>query len=151
MKKFQNHIVIKLVSNVIIVACVLCTLFGNGFHFHSLADHTVNHDDAHGHIFAHTHSDTTHSHSHDENVGFGFDENDAHQHPTATVNLTATLSQKITSRYSSSTNTVSVYGFIDSQITLKETVPVFLDLPPPHLPGKSCDQSSNSLRAPPLG
>ncbi|WP_428236511.1 hypothetical protein [Gracilimonas sp.] len=146
MEKLNNHILFKSAANLVIVASILCVLFGNGLHVHALFDHIFDHGDVHA--FVHIHSneqDQNHSHAKE------FDDKDAHRHPTATVELTGTLNQKTTNKVSTNTELFSSPAVLSSQRTLQSPILLYLDLPPPDHLYQSNHFSSYSLRGPPLG
>lgn len=70
-----------------IAASVLCVLFGNGTHLHTVFDHFSEHSDIHIYVHAHP-ADASHGHTPE------FDDNETHLHPTATVELEGRLTQK---------------------------------------------------------
>jgi len=132
MIELTRKIVFKQTARLLIVASVLCVLFEHG--------------DVHA--FVHTHSeDQTQNHSHAEE----FDDKDAHQHPTASVDLTGTLTQKTTSKADTNPDPFSAPDVLSSQRTLQSPVLLYLDLPPPDHLNQSTPFSSYSLRGPPLG
>jgi len=141
-----QKIAFKQTARLLIVASILCVFFGNGVHVHAIFDHMFEHGDVHA--FVHSHSeDQTQNHSHAEEV----DNKDAHQHPTATVNLTGTLSQKTTSNASTNTELYSASGLLSSQKIVRSAIPLYLDLPPPDHLFQQNHFSSYSRRGPPLG
>jgi len=141
-----QKIAFKQTARLLLVASVLCVFFGNGVHVHAIFDHVFDHGDVHA--FVHSHSkDQSQNHSHEEEV----DDKDAHQHPTATVDLTGTLSQKTTSKASTSTELYSASGISSSQKIVRSTIPLYLDLPPPDHLFQQNHFSSYSLRGPPVG
>lgn len=146
MIKLSQKIVFKQTAKLLIVASVLCVFFGNGVHFHAIFNHIFDHGDIHA--FVHSHSDDhDQNHNHAEEV----DDKDAHQHPTATVDLTGTLTQKTTSKTSVNTELFSAPGVLSSQRTLQPPILLYLDLPPPDYLHQSNHFPSYSLRGPPLG
>lgn len=146
MIELTRKIAFKQTARLLIVASVLCVFFGNGVHVHALFDHMFEHGDVHA--FVHSHSeDQAQNHSHTE----AFDDRDTHQHPTATVDLTGTLSQKTTSKAFTNTVLFSTAGIVKSQRTLQSPILLYLDLPPPDHLYESNPLSSYSLRGPPLG
>ena len=146
MINLTQKIAFKQTARLLLVASVLCVFFGNGVHVHAIFDHVFDHGDVHA--FVHSHSkDQSQNHSHEEEV----DDKDAHQHPTATVDLTGTLSQKTTSKASTSTELYSASGISSSQKIVRSTIPLYLDLPPPDHLFQQNHFSSYSLRGPPLG
>ena len=141
-----SHITFRFTARLLIVASALCVFFGNGVHIHAIYDHVFEYGDVHA--FLHSHSeDQTQNHSHAEE----FDDKDTHQHPTATVDLTGTLTQKITSKASTDTKLFSAPGFFSSQRTLHSPILLYLNLPPPDHLYQFNFFSSYSLRGPPLG
>jgi len=145
-RNLYNHIAFRSAAKLLIVASALCVFFGNGVHVHAIFDHILDHGDVH--TFVHSHSeDQNQSHSHSDE----FDNKDAHQHPTATVDLTGTLTQKTTSKASTNTELFYAPGIFSSQRTLRPPILLYLDLPPPDLLFQSNHFSSYSLRGPPLG
>ena len=146
MINLTQKIAFKQTARLLIVASVLCVFFGNGVHAHAIFDHVFDHGDVHA--FVHSHSkDQSQNYSHEEEV----DDKDAHQHPTATVDLTGTLSQKTTSKASTSTELYSASGISSSQKIVRSTIPLYLDLPPPDHLFQQNHFSSYSLRGPPVG
>ena len=146
MISLTQKIAFKQTARLLLVASVLCVFFGNGVHVHAIFDHVFDHGDVHA--FVHSHSkDQSQNHSHEEEV----DDKDAHQHPTATVDLTGTLSQKTTSKASTSTELYSASGISSSQKIVRSTIPLYLDLPPPDHLFQQNHFSSYSLRGPPVG
>lgn len=133
-------------ARLLIVATVLCVFFGSGVHVHALFDHLFDHGDVH--TFVHSHSsDQTQNHSHAEE----FDGKDEHQHPTATVNLTGTITQKTTGKVLTNIEIFSASGVLSSRKNAQSSVLLYLDLPPPDHLFQSNHLSSHSLRGPPLG
>lgn len=125
---------------------MLCVFFGNGVHVHALFDHMFEHGDVHA--FVHSHSeDQTQNHGHAKEI----DDKGAHQHPTATVDLTGTLTQKTTSKASTNTELFSTPAVLSSQRSLQSVILLYLDLPPPNHLYQSNPFSSFSPRGPPLG
>lgn len=146
MIKLTRKIAFKLTTRLLIVASILCVFFGNGVHVHAIFDHIFEHGDVHA--FVHSHSDDQdQKHNHAEEV----DDKDAHQHPTATVDLTGTLTQKTTSKASTNTELFSASGVFSSHRTLQSLILLYLDLPPPDHLYPFNHFSSYSLRGPPLG
>lgn len=140
----DNNILFKLFAKLLIVTSVLCVLFGNGAHVHTIFDHLSDHGDIHAYVHAHP-SDITHDHKP------GLNNDDAHQHPTATVDLTGTLTQKTTSRSSIDTDLFSASVFLGSHTIQQTLISLYLDLPPPDHLYHSNHFSPYSLRGPPLG
>jgi hypothetical protein len=141
-----ENIAFKQTAKLLIAASILCVFFGNGVHVHAIFDHMFDHGDVHA--FVHSHSDDhDQNHNHVEEV----DDKDAHQHPTATVDLTGTLTQKTTSKTSADTELFSAPGVLSSQRTLQSPILLYLDLPPPDHLYHFNHFSSYSLRGPPLG
>lgn len=146
MIELTRKIAFKQTARLLIVASVLCVFFGNGVHVHALFDHMFEHGDVHA--FVHSHSeDQAQNHSHAE----AFDDRNTHQHPTATVDLTGTITHKTTSKASPNTELFSALGVLSSQRTLQSPILLYLDLPPPDHLYLSNHFSSYSLRGPPLG
>jgi hypothetical protein len=144
--KSTQKIAFKQTARLLIVASVLCVLFGNGVHVHALFDHMFEHGDVHA--FVHSHSDDqSRNHSHAKE----FDDKDAHQHPTATVDLTGTLTQKTTNKAYTNTDFFSAPDISSSKRTLQSPILLYLDLPPPDHLYQSNHFSSYSLRGPPMG
>lgn len=133
-------------ARILIVASVLCVIFGNGVHVHAMFGHIFDHGDVHA--FVHSHSgDQTQNHSHSKE----FDDKDAHQHPTATVDLTATLTQETISKLTTINDIYSSSGILSVCGVSKTLNPLCLDLPPPDLLYYPDYYSSKSTRGPPLG
>ncbi|MBD3617697.1 MAG: hypothetical protein HUJ22_14155 [Gracilimonas sp.] len=134
----------KFTINLVLIALFLCTLFGNGLHLHSIFNHLFDHGDIHTYVHVHP-VDTDHSHN------LEFDDKDAHQHPTATVDLTGTLTQKTTTKAFSERNIL--FEFVESPRVPKiiDQNPELLDLPPPDFINSPEDFPPLFLRGPPLG
>lgn len=146
MIELTRKIAFKQTARLLIVASMLCVFFGNGVHVHAIFDHIFDHGDVHA--FVHSHSeDQNQNHSHAKE----FDDKDTHQHPTATVDLTGTLSQKTTNKSSTTTDSFSSPGILSSHSVSQTPILLYLDLPPPDLLYKSSHFSFYSLRGPPLG
>lgn len=133
----------KLSANLLLVASVLCVLFGNGTHVH-IVDHITAHSHFHAHAHVHAHNANT---SHDANSGFNG--NDDHQHPIASVELDGRLSQKTVNDVLNDDVFFTVAGALSS-FSMKEVNPIYLDLPPPVFLFSSEYYYSLSLRGPPL-
>jgi hypothetical protein len=133
----------KITAKLILTAIFICILFGNGLHLHSVFNHLFDHGDIHAYVHIHS-SDSSDEHNPE------FDDKDAHQHPTATVQLTGTLTQKTTSKASTNTDIFSVSGALSSRKTSQFPRLHYLDLPPLDLFYQSNHFSSLSLRGPPL-
>ncbi len=144
MLKKHNHILYKFSANLLIVASVLCVLFGNGTHVHTVFDQFSDHGDMHVYMHSH-HADTNHDHKSD------FDGKDDHQHSTATVDLDGTLSQKTVYKVLTDQNIFTESGEIPSIYSMKELNPLYLDLPPPDFLILPEYFYSSSLRGPPIG
>ncbi|MBD3617100.1 MAG: hypothetical protein HUJ22_11070 [Gracilimonas sp.] len=100
------------------------------------------------HAFVHSHSDDQdQNHSHAEAV----DDKDAHQHPTATIDLTGTLTQKTTNKASTKSDLFSSPEILSNYSISQTPILLYLDLPPPDHLYQSNPFSSYSLRGPPLG
>lgn len=142
----ENNKLCKHTARLLIIAGMLCVLFGNGSHIHTVLDHMSDHGGIH--LFVHSHSDVPFQDHHHPG---GFDDNTTHHHPTATVDLTGTLTQKTTGT-SFDSGIVFYASGASSGHTISETPnPLFLDLPPPDDLYQSRYFSSYSLRGPPLG
>ncbi|WP_340106195.1 hypothetical protein [Rhodohalobacter sp. 8-1] len=141
-----KNILFKLTAKLLILASMLCVLFGNGTHIHTVFDHISDHSDVH--VFVHSHSgDHSQGHNHTSN----FDDIGTHHHPTASVDLVGTMSQKTTITSFDYSDVISAAGGLSSLSISETPIPLFLDLPPPDDLYKSWHVSSNSLRGPPLG
>lgn len=139
-----NNNIFRISAKLLIAASVLCVMFGNGAHLHPFFDHISDHGDIHAYMHAHP-ADSDHDHAKE------FDGKDDHQHATATVDITATLTQKTVSKSFTNDHIINEAGVIPSVHSRKEVNPLFLDLPPPDLLVLSVHFSSLSLRGPPLG
>lgn len=140
----HNHILFKISAKLLIAASVLCVLFGNGTHVHSVFDHFSDLGEIHIYVHAHP-ADSNHNHN------SGLDGKDTHQHPTVTIDLEGTLTQKTVNKAFTDEVISTEAGEIPSVHNKKEVNPLFLDLPPPELLILSDLFSSHSLRGPPLG
>jgi hypothetical protein len=138
------HFLYKSTIKLLIIASVLCVLFGNGTHIHSVFDHFSDHGDLHSYVHAHP-ADSNHSHNRE------LDDKGAHQHPTATIDLAGTLIQKASSKVIVFSNEAYVNVEGVSIHFFRQHNPVFLDLPPPDFILSPEFDSSLSLRGPPLG
>lgn len=146
MIKLTQKIAFKQTARLLIVASMLCVFFGSGVHIHAIFDHIFDHGDVHA--FVHSHSgDRSQNHSHSEE----FEDKDTHQHPTATVDLTGTLSQKTTNKSSTTTDSFSSPGILSSYSISHTPILFYLDLPPPVHLYLTSQFSFYSLRGPPLG
>lgn len=146
MEKKVQKIAFEQIAKLLIVASVLCVFFGNGVHVHAMFDHIFEHGNVH--IFVHSHSgEQTQHHGHFKE----FDDRDVHQHPTATVDLTATLTHKTVSKVSTNTDIFSSSGILSVRDISKTLIPLYLDLPPPELIYYVDYLSSYTTRGPPLG
>jgi len=139
----------KLSANLLIIASVVCVLFGNGTHLHSVFDHFSDHGDIHIHLHAHSSDsgveDTGHAHSSD------LDDRDAHEHPTATVDLNGTISQKTSnSSFDIEISSLAVGLFTEFSFVQEYSLE-FQNLPPPKTPHSTDFFSSLLLRGPPVG
>lgn len=139
-----NHILFKLSAKLLITAVVLCVLFGNGTHLHTVFNHLSDHVDFHAFVHAH-HVDTNH------NSAEEFDKKDTHQHPTVSIDLEGTLTQKTVHKAYTEENFFTVAGEFPGVHSTKEVNEIFLDLPPPDLLILSDHYYSLSLRGPPTG
>lgn len=145
-KKLYDHIAFKTAAKLLIVATILCVFFGNGVHVHAIFDHVFDHGDVQA--FVHSHAeDQVPNHSHTDEL----DDKDAHQHPTATVDLTGTLTQKTSTKASTNPEFFPSLGVFYIQRTLQSRILLYFDLPPPDHLYQSDYFSSYSLRGPPLG
>ncbi|MFO7844918.1 MAG: hypothetical protein R6V27_00035 [Balneolaceae bacterium] len=134
----------KSTARLLIIANVLCVLFGNGAHLHSVFSHFSDHGDIHAYVHAHP-ADSDHNQTNES------DGKDDHQHVSATLDLIGTLSQKIVEQDFSDENFTTVAGVLSHNQNIVDANPVFLDLPPPDFLVESDHFYSFSLRGPPLG
>lgn len=141
-----NNKLFKLCAKLLIIASMLCVLFGNGTHIHAVFDHIFDHGDVH--VFVHSHSDAP---SQDHNHTDESDDINTHNHPTATVDLAGTMIQNTTNTFYGTTDIFSASGVSSSHSISETPNPLFLDLPPPDDLYQSWYFSSYSLRGPPLG
>jgi hypothetical protein len=141
--KNNRHIVFRLSARLLITAVVLCVLFGNGTHLHTVFDHLSDHGDIHAILHAHP-TEAGHSNT-DE------DDNDAHDHPTVTVELEGTLAQKTVHEALTDITIAAGAGIIPGVHGTDHGNPLFLDLPPPDLLVLYGNSSPLSLRGPPTG
>lgn len=134
----------KITVKLILTAIFICILFGNGLHLHSVFNHLFDHGDIHAYVHIHS-SDSSDEHNPE------FDDKDAHQHPTATVDLTGTLTQKTSNKAFSERNIL--FEFVESPRVPKiiDQNPELLDLPPPDFINSPENSPPLFLRGPPLG
>ena len=144
MISFAKHVVFKQTAYLLIIGSLLIVLFGSGLHLHSVFDHFFGHGDIHTFVHAHpANSDIDHNPE--------FDEKDAHQHPTATVDLTGTLTQNSKNNALHLTDIMTVSWVLSSQLFSQTPAFFFTDLPPPDFLHPSNYFPPLSLRGPPLG
>jgi len=159
---WHNHILFKLSARLLIIASILCVLFGYGTHLH--INVAFDHGDIQAHTIVHVHSNSSHpptaqGHDHTPNhhtnpkndaTHTEHDQTQLHQHDTATVDLAGTLSQNASTAYSDHTNLFSAPAVLAGLFDAHTISVWYLDLPPPDLLWHSDSYSSFSLRGPPL-
>jgi hypothetical protein len=141
--KRKNNIS-KFCARLLIVSSLICVLFGNGVHVHSLIDHIFEHGDIHVYIHAHDNRSSTS----DENQHTSDEENDNHQIAKVDLNGVSTQSRYLASNIDVSEIVVAVLTVRDFQLD-KDHISE-LDRPPPEVSYFGFSPSSFSLRAPPL-
>lgn len=120
MIELTQKIVFKQTARLLIAASALCVFFGNGVHVHAIFDHLFEH--GHVHAFVHSHSeDHEQNYSHAEEFG----DEDAHQHPTATVDLTGTITQKSPNKASANSDLFSSSGILSSYSISQSPIPIY--------------------------
>ena len=143
MFKQKAHSVKVLLSQLVLVSCFFCVLFGQGTHFHEIILHLDKHFDVHAHVHAHESNDQP----------FQADSEEApHQHE---VNKATDIIGTVTTslQLKPDVKTYAVLSFDEdhelSNRVLDET-PTIFDLPPPRPVGNQYHLSSFSHRGPPI-
>ena len=140
----RTNTITKISAKWLIVASLLCVLFGNGVHIHSLLDHIFDHGDIHVFVHAHDHQHNSDHEDHDKS------DPETEQHDVAKVDLNGVLSQsriQLTADdfVSQFVAVIPEMEQLDNSETIEE-----LNLPPPDVSYSDFLPLSNSLRGPPL-
>lgn len=144
MKVQRQHRITKISAKLLIIASLVCVLFGNGVHVHSLMDHIFDHGDVHVVVHAHDHPNNT---SKEERHTSDREKDD---HQVAKVDLTGILSQSRLSVSHPDLITPIVAVVLEWDFPASSDNVFELDLPPPEIDYPVFSPSSFSLRAPPL-
>ncbi|SHF11673.1 hypothetical protein SAMN05443144_105215 [Fodinibius roseus] len=143
MSNQKAHTAKTILSQVVLLGCLFCVLFGQGTHFHEIILHLDDHLDIHAHVHAHESNDQP----------FQADsERDTHQHEVnKATDIIGTLTTSI--QVTPDVKTHAILSFDEghelSNRVIDETPSIF-DLPPPRSVGNQYYLSSFSLRGPPL-
>ncbi len=143
MLKLLDHTAFKKAANLLIFGSMLCILFGEGTHLHSVFDHFSDHGDIHAGVHAHS--------SNEVQAESSFNGEKDHRHEVASADIDGVLAQSVKSRVEL-TRAFAVPPFpIDLVSHLNNQPSVFFNLPPPVKVASQYSSLSFSLRAPPLG
>jgi len=131
-------------AKLLIVASLVCVLFGNGVHVHYMVDHLIDHGDVH--IVLHAHNQSQDAQTEDHHTSD--QEKDSHQ--VAEVDLTGILSHSRLSVSHPDVIAPIVAVVLEWDFPASSDNVFELDLPPPEIDYPVFSPSSFSLRAPPL-
>lgn len=141
--RLKNHIAFKQTATLLITGSLLCVLFGEGTHLHSVLDHLFDHGDIHTVVHAHSSDETT--------TESAFHGDEKHQHEVSSLDLNGIFTQ-------SSKHKVSVSQILVASVPMPDLVslwvnrqqPTLFNLPPPERISSQYHSYSFSLRGPPV-
>lgn len=141
--RLKNHIAFKQTATLLIAGSLLCVLFGEGTHLHSVLDHLFDHGDIHTVVHAHSSDETT--------TESAFHGDEKHQHEVSSLDLNGIFIQS--GKYKITFKQVSVASIPTLDIIslwANQQPPTLFDLPPPERISSQYHSYSFSLRGPPV-
>ncbi|MEO9887039.1 MAG: hypothetical protein ABJR05_14630 [Balneola sp.] len=146
MISFKEYNINRLTAKLLIVASMLCVLFGNGVHLHPEIDHFFDHGDMHVLVHAHEHSDDSNGEDHHSSSP------EDEKHEVAKVDLYCVLAQSKSFPAQCDLFIASVKFISGLNVNLSSGVVAYeFDLPPPDIGLSEFASLSISFRGPPIG